>query len=88
MSNLWTQQQAAALAAGKTSELGWANLAGEIERGKRDRRALGSALDIIVLHLLKLVCQPECASRRGHSPIIEHRRRRPGRPGRLTLAAA
>ena len=72
----WTQQQAAALASADVRKLDWLNLAEEIESlGKRDRRALGSALDIIVLHLLKVVYQPERTSRRWYSSITEHRRR-------------
>jgi hypothetical protein len=56
----WTQQQAEALAAGKASELDWANLAEEIESlGRRDWRALESRLDILLMHLLKWIYQPE-----------------------------
>ena len=51
---LWTQVQAAALRDGKAQELDWANLAEEIESlGKSDRRALGSHLEGLVMHLLK-----------------------------------
>ncbi len=74
----WTQHQAAALAAGHVAELDLANLAEEIESlGKRDRRALGSRLDVLVLHLLKWRYQPE-RRQRGHSwesTILEQRRR-------------
>lgn len=63
----WTQHQAAALAAGKASELDWANLAEEIESlGKRDRRELRSRLEILVMHLLKWCYQPE-RRQTGHS---------------------
>ena len=56
----WTQQQAAALAAGDAATLDWANLAEEIESlGKRDWRALESRLDVLLMHLLKWVHQPE-----------------------------
>jgi hypothetical protein len=56
---LWTQQQAAALAAGKVDELDWANLAEEIESlGKNDRRGLGSHLQGLIMHLLKWQYQP------------------------------
>ena len=56
---LWTQVQAAALRDGKAQELDWANLAEEIESlGKSDRRALGSHLRNLVLHLLKWHGQP------------------------------
>ena len=63
----WTQNQAAALAAGHVSELDLANLAEEIESlGKRDRRALESHLDVLVMHLLKWFYQPE-GRQTGHS---------------------
>ncbi len=56
----WTQNQAAALAAGHVSELDLTNLAEEIESlGKRDRRALRNRLKRLVMHLLKWCCQPE-----------------------------
>jgi hypothetical protein len=74
----WTQQQAKALAAGKASELDWANLAEEIESlGKRDRRALRSRLEVLVIHLLKWRYQPE-RRQSGHSwsSIIRTQRRR------------
>ena len=56
---LWTQAQATALRDGKAQELDWANLAEEIESlGKSDRRALGSHLEGLVMHLLKWHYQP------------------------------
>ena len=56
----WTQQQAAALAAGKASDLDWANLAEEIESlGKHDRREIRNRLRVLVRHLLKWEYQPE-----------------------------
>lgn len=74
----WTQHQAAALAAGHVSELDLANLAEEIESlGRRDRRALGSRLDVLVMHLLKWRYQPErrISGRSWESTMIEQRRR-------------
>jgi hypothetical protein len=74
----WTQQQAEALAAGKVSELDWANLAEEIESlGKWDRRALRSRLEVLVIHLLKWRYQPERrqAGRSWSSTIRTQRRR-------------
>jgi hypothetical protein len=55
----WTQEQAALLREGAVDELDLANLAEEIESlGKSDRRALGSHLRNLVLHLLKWHYQP------------------------------
>jgi hypothetical protein len=55
----WTQEQAALLREGAVHELDLVNLAEEIESlGKRDRRALGSHLRNLVLHLLKWQYQP------------------------------
>jgi hypothetical protein len=63
----WTQQQAAALTAGKIETLDWANLAEEIESlGKNDRRGLASHLQGIVMHLLKWQYQPS-GRETGHS---------------------
>lgn len=57
---LWTKQQAAALRDGKLQNLDLENLAEEIESlGKSDRRALGSHLEGLVMHLLKWRYQPE-----------------------------
>jgi hypothetical protein len=72
----WTREQARLLSEGKWNELDVADLAEEIESlGKSERNALGSFLDVIVLHLLKLMYQPERTSRRWRSSTIEHRRR-------------
>jgi hypothetical protein len=55
----WTQEQAALLREGAVQELDLTNLAEEIESlGKSDRRALGSHLRNLVLHLLKWQYQP------------------------------
>ena len=55
----WTQEQAALLREGAVHELDLANLAEEIESlGKSDRRALGSHLRNLLLHLLKWQYQP------------------------------
>ncbi len=63
----WTQNQAVALAAGHVSELDLVHLAEEIESlGKRDRRALESYLEALVMHLLKWIYQPE-GRQTGHS---------------------
>jgi len=55
----WTQEQAALLREGAVHELDLTNLAEEIESlGKSDRRALGSHLRNLVMHLLKWQYQP------------------------------
>jgi uncharacterized protein DUF29 len=55
----WTQEQAARLREGALHDLDVTNLAEEIESlGKSDRRALGSHLRNLVLHLLKWHWQP------------------------------
>jgi Domain of unknown function DUF29 len=61
----WTQQQAALLRQGLLSAIDAVNLAEEVESmGKSDRRAIGSFLELILLHLLKWRYQPR---RRGTS---------------------
>lgn len=56
----WTQQQAALLRQGHFSELDTVHLIDEIEdMGASNRRALGSYLELIMLHLLKWRYQPE-----------------------------
>lgn len=73
----WTQEQAALLRDGKLDALDLANLAEEIESlGKSDRRALGSHLRGLVMHLLKWRYQPS-GRQTGHSwrtSINNHRR--------------
>jgi hypothetical protein len=55
----WTQEQAALLREGAVHELDFVNLAEEIESlGKSDRRALGSHLRNLLMHLLKWQYQP------------------------------
>jgi hypothetical protein len=55
----WTQEQAALLRKGAIHDLDLTNLAEEIESlGKSDRRALGSHLRNLVMHLLKWQYQP------------------------------
>ena len=61
----WTQQQADLLRQGALSALDIENLIEEIESmGKRDRRAIGSYLRNVIMHLLKWQYQPQ---RRGTS---------------------
>lgn len=62
---LWTQQQAALLRQGQFSALDTAHLVEEIEdMGASNRHALGSYLELVLLHLLKWHYQSE---RRGNS---------------------
>lgn len=62
---LWTQQQAALLRQGHLSQVDIENIAEEIESmGRNDRRAMGSHLRNILMHLLKWRYQPK---RRGIS---------------------
>jgi len=61
----WTQQQAVLLRQGALSAIDVENLAEEIESmGKRDRRAIGSYIRNVIMHLLKWQYQRE---RRGTS---------------------
>jgi hypothetical protein len=56
----WTQEQAALLRKGVVHDLDLTHLAEEIESlGKSDRRALGSHLRTLVMHLLKWQYQPD-----------------------------
>ncbi len=56
----WTQHQAALLRKNKWGELDTANLAEEVESlGRRDKRELGSRLQVLLAHLLKWRYQPE-----------------------------
>jgi hypothetical protein len=70
----WTQQQAALLRQGEFSELDSAHLIDEIEdMGASNRHALGSYLELVLLHLLKWQFQPD---RRGTSWRITVRKGR------------
>lgn len=56
----WTQEQAAALRAGRFHDLDTESLADEIEdMGRSEQRALASRLAILIAHLLKLEIQTE-----------------------------
>ncbi len=55
----WTQTTAALIRAGKWQAIDPESIAEEIESlGKRDRRELGSRLQLLVMHLLKWYYQP------------------------------
>jgi hypothetical protein len=72
----WTQQMAAALRQHNWAALDVENLAEEIESlGKRDRRALKSRLEILILHLLKWQFQVSQRSNSWRTTITEQRLR-------------
>ena len=70
----WTQQQAALIRKGQFSELDTAHLIDEIEdMGASNRRALGSHVENILMHLLKWQYQPDRRSRSWKSSILKGR---------------
>lgn len=71
----WTEDQAAALRAGRLDELDLENLAEEIANlGGRDRRELGSRIVVLAMHLLKWRYQPDGRSGSWDSTIRTQRR--------------
>lgn len=72
----WIDQATDLLRQGRFTELDLENLIEEVEDlGKRDRRALCSNLEVVLLHLLKWQFQPEQQSASWRGSIREHRRR-------------
>jgi hypothetical protein len=72
----WALAQAALLRAGAWTALDVTNLAEEIEDlAKRDRRAVESYLEVILLHLLKWAYQPERRSRSWQKSLLQARHR-------------
>jgi Domain of unknown function DUF29 len=72
----WTQAQAAALQAKDWAALDLDHLAEEVEDlGKRDRRAVESYLEVILLHLLKWAYQPERRGRSWQKSLLQARHR-------------
>jgi Domain of unknown function DUF29 len=72
----WTQTQAAALRAKDIATLDLEHLAEEIESlGKRDRRAVESYLEVILLHLLKWAYQQERRERSREKSLLQARHR-------------
>jgi Domain of unknown function DUF29 len=72
----WTQHMAIALRQRNWTALDIENLAEEIESlGKRDRRALKSRLETLILHLLKWQFQPSQRSGSWKSTMTEQRLR-------------
>lgn len=72
----WVGEQVEALRSGHTQGLDIENLAEEIEdMGRSQRRAVKSALIIILIHLLKYRYQPQHRTNSWRASIREHRRR-------------
>ena len=72
----WVEEQVAALRSGHMQQLDLENLAEEIEDiGRSQRRAVKSALTIILIHLLKYRHQSERRTNSWRATIREHRRR-------------
>jgi hypothetical protein len=72
----WTQMQTAALRARDVAALDLAHLAEEIESlGKRDRRAVESYLEVILLHLLKWAYQSDRRGRSWEKSLLQARHR-------------
>jgi hypothetical protein len=72
----WTAEQARLLRASKPAGIDWENLAEEIESlGKSDRRAVGSALKVVLEHLVKWRFQSGKRTASWSDSIDEHRDR-------------
>lgn len=72
----WAADQARRLRGAKPAGLDWENLAEEVESlGRSDKRALGSALKVVLEHLIKWRYQPEKRSQSWSDSIEEHRDR-------------
>jgi len=90
---LWTEQQAALIRQGQFSDLDTAHLIEEIEAmGASNRHALGSYLELVLLHLLKWRYQPErrtnswrATIRKGRNAIARLLEESPSLKPRLTL---
>jgi hypothetical protein len=76
----WTQEQAALLRARRLDELDIDNLLEEVESmGKSEESDLESRLEILFMHLLKWVYEPELRGKSWVSTIKEQRRKIPRR---------
>jgi Domain of unknown function DUF29 len=72
----WTEQQAALLQAGRFTEIDLAHLIEEVEdMGRSQRRAVKSALLVVLIHLLKYRFQPTHRTQSWRTTLREHRRR-------------
>lgn len=73
---LWLQTVAHQLREGKFSEIDWVNLLEEIESmGRREKTALSSNLQVVLMHLLKYRYQPDKRTNSWLLTIFEHRDR-------------
>ena len=77
----WTEEQSARIRAAAAAKwnlpIDWLNVAEEIEDlGKSDRRELGSRLETIIEHLLKLKYSPARDPRRGWTDTVARERNR------------
>jgi len=72
----WTQHQADLLRTRKLARLDIDNLLVEVESmGKSEQRELETRLEVLLMHLLKWVFQPECRSVSWEATIKEQRKR-------------
>jgi hypothetical protein len=72
----WSRDQAARIRAARPKGVDWENVAEEIESlGRSDKRAIGSNLTVILVHLLKWAFQPEKQKSGWDGSIFEHRHR-------------
>ena len=72
----WISAQAAALQSGRFDELDIANLVDEVESlGRSDFAAFASAIEIVLIHMLKWQVQPERRTPSWVASIAEHRSR-------------
>lgn len=71
----WAMRNAALLRAGRLREIDHMNIAEELESmGRSERRALGSRLAVLLMHLLKWRYQPERRGRSWRATIREQQR--------------
>jgi len=72
----WTQEQAQLLRNQQFQNLDWGNIAEELEDiGRSEKRALGSRLEVLIMHLLKWQFQPSLRSRSWELTLKEQRLR-------------
>jgi hypothetical protein len=72
----WLQEQVAHLHAGRLAALDVENVAEELESlMRKERRALGNRLEVLILHLLTWDHQPDQRANRWRATVAEQRRR-------------